>query len=177
MDRQERLQHLIYRADTLLDVVRRLDHGVVRACEPDAAIRLQAALEELEQAWAMMSPAGESELDRELRRQKRDVLSEAGFGDRLDRVYDSRDRNQLLSWRDVPHRKGIPQYDWVVAPDYSPVEGLHILVVVKDAVLSFVLPAESEQQPWKLRAQRRFENTEQMLRRIDSLSVGMPVSS
>lgn len=177
MTSSDDFEQLVYRADTLLDVVRGLDHRAIRERVPEAAARVRVALQELEQVWAMLAPEDEGELGRERRRRAREALQEAGFGERLDRVFDCDAANRLQEWRSVPHRRGVPRHDCVVAPDYSPVEGWHVLLITPDTVLSCVLPRAQAGEPWQVRAQRRFETREQMLRRVESLSVGMPAGA
>lgn len=89
------------------------------------------------------------------------ALAGAGFEERIDKVYNSYSKQRLTPIDKVPHHRGLPKFQLVVAPDFSPMSGMHGIFIVGNTVRSFVLPANS-QGGWQLVKQKSFATIDQM---------------
>lgn len=190
MNKKDNLQELFLQAEDVLQLFNRLDYDGIVAHEPDAIAVLQDVVKTIRGkkggGRAQISPAPEPlqsavavEEDKvvvmERRRAFLEVLSEAGLGGRLGKVYCTEADSRTVAFRDVPHKLGLPQFDMVVAADYSPQSGYHGIFIARQNVMSWVLPTPSELS-WKLREQHGFSSLEQMAELVGLLGAGFPVA-
>lgn len=117
------------------------------------------------------APPFEEQSKQERLQRMMEVLGEAGFAERLDRVYNSYSKERLTPIDKVPHHRGLPKFQLVVAPDFSPLSGMHGIFIVGNTVRSFVLPASS-QGGWQLAKQKTFTTVDQMADIVTMISSG-----
>jgi hypothetical protein len=103
-----------------------------------------------------------------------EALSEEGFSERSDCVYSSFVKSRSLPFKQVPHRHGLPDFDIVVAPDFSPNPGLHGIFISADAVMSITLAIVEGQsaQLWQIEKQQNYSSQEQMVDYVTLMSAG-----
>jgi hypothetical protein len=100
-----------------------------------------------------------------------------GFIGRSDNVYSSFVKNRSLSFKQVPHRNGLPGYDIVVAPDFAPIPGLHGIFISADEVMSITLAiVEGEAAGhWQIAKQKSYHSEKQMVDCVTLMSAGFEV--
>lgn len=197
MDNKENMKELIQRAEEFTRLCKSVDYQSVLAHDEAAVAALQDVLLVLKktlprndedlgnyasaQAGARQRAAPESSAEKKALLERRrifvEAFSQAGLGNRLGKIYSSTDDRRLLAFREVPHQEGLPQFDMVVAPDYSPVGGLHGIFIGSQEVMSCVLPSPSESHQWQVRERHRFANNLQVVDLVSSLSAGFPITS
>jgi hypothetical protein len=112
----------------------------------------------------------------ERRRHFVEALSQGGLGKRLGKVYSSVDDRRLLAFREVPHQQGLPKFDMVVGPDYSPISGLHGIFIGAHEVMSCVLPSPAESHHWQVRERHQYTKPSQVVDLVSMMSAGFPIS-
>ncbi len=198
MDHKENMKELIQRAEEFTRLCKSVDYQSVLAHDAAAVAALQDVLQVLKktlprgnedlgdyasaQAGARQrnaSPESSAEKKALLERRRHfvEAFSQAGLGNRLGKIYSSLDDRRLLAFREAPHQEGLPQFDMVVAPDYSPVGGLHGIFIGSQEVASCVLPSPFESHQWQVRERHRFANNLQVVELVSMLSAGFPITS
>lgn len=180
-------------ARQLLDAVAALDYRAITAHQPVAVAQLQQALRLLGLVEADPPPAAATRsavnaaaaggsLPQDSRGalqavqgQLLEALRHAGFGDRIGRVYDSGTVHKLVAFKDVPHRRGLPTFALVVAPDYTPKAGVYAVFMNAQEVWSAFLPHPAEAYEWQLRERRRYSSVSQFIEWVTLLSAGFPL--
>jgi hypothetical protein len=116
--------------------------------------------------------------DKLLERRRRcvEALSLAGLGIRLGKIYCTTDERRQVAFRETPHKTGLPQFDMVVGPDFSPVNGYHGIFIGEQEVMSCVLPLPGESHQWQVRERERFADIAQMVDLVGLLSAGFPLN-
>ena len=109
------------------------------------------------------------------RREVLESLSQAGLGGRLGKVYSTSIEGRLQPFRDVPHKNGLPGFDMVMAPDFSPESGLHGIFVAAQEVMSCVLPGAEANRPWQVRERARYSTPEELVDIVSLMSAGFPL--
>ena len=101
-------------------------------------------------------------------------LQEEGMGDRVGLVYNSlsKDSDRTLQFKQAHHRRGVPSFDIVVAPDCSPVSGLHGIFINGHEVMSIVLPADDPSGDWQIMKRKAYTNADEMMEYLSLLSAG-----
>ncbi len=101
------------------------------------------------------------------------ALKTEGFEDRIGKIYNSFSRNRSIPFSDAPHRRGIPAFDMVVAPDFSPCSGMHGIFVGKHEAMSIILASDAGgEAEWAVIKRKSFANTEEMVDAVTLLSAG-----
>lgn len=196
MDNKENMKELIQRAEEFTRLCKSVDYPSVLAHDSAAVAALQDVLQVLkktlpgnsddlgsyasaQRAARQRTESPESDAEKkallERRRHFVEAFSQAGLGNRLGKIYSSVDDRRLLAFREAPHQDGLPKFDMVVGPDYSPVSGLHGIFIASQEVMSCVLPADSNQ--WQVRERHRFANNLQVVDLVSMLSAGFPITS
>jgi hypothetical protein len=119
--------------------------------------------------------AEEKALLQQRRREVLESLSQAGLGDRLGKVYSTSAETRLQPFREAPHKNGLPAFDMVMAPDFSPESGLHGIFVAAQEVMSCVLPGADANRLWQVRERARFSTPEELVDFVSLMSAGFPV--
>lgn len=190
MEKKENLRELFREAEEFIQLFSKLDYAAILAHEPAAVAELQDVVrtiggavpsdESLEDyaAKAAAPIPGASDDDKvslaERRRSFVEALGNAGLGGRLGKVYCTATDTRQTPFRDVPHKQGLPQFDMVVAADFSPQSGYHGIFIGAQEVMSWALPAPYEGS-WQLRERHRFASLDQMVELTGLLSAGFPV--
>ena len=99
-------------------------------------------------------------------------LGEEGFSERLAHIYDSQSVSRSIAFKQAPHRYGLPGFDMVVAPDFSPVQGLHGIFITALEVFTAVLPSPASEHEWKILKRREYQGIDQLLEYVTLLSAG-----
>lgn len=189
LNRSDNLTELLRQAETLLELCRQLDYRQIIAHDPGAVAALKSAVRTIRGAPAAASakalssaaatPApisiDEKEALQERRRRYVELLGQAGLADRLGKVYATGVATRLIPLRDTPHRRGLPSFDMVIAPDYSPEAGFHGIFVAGREVYAMLLPLPAAGQIWQLRERHAFDQLERMVDLVSILSAGFPV--
>lgn len=191
MDKKDNLRELFLQAEKFLQLFNGLDYAAIIAHEPSAVAALQDVVRSIRGTSAnadealsdyatlsqqLVAPAADDKrLLVERRRSFVEVLSQVGLGARLGKVYCTQAESRLALFRDVPHKQGLPQFDMVVAADYSPQNGYHGIFVGAQEVMSWILPTPYE-RPWQLHERHRFATLDQMAELVGLLGAGFPVS-
>ena len=107
------------------------------------------------------------------RKQMEERFEQEGFGDRLNRVYNSFAKDRTISIKQIPHSRGLPPYDMVVAPDFAPVAGLHGIFISGNQVMSIILPSETQAfGEWHIVKQKSFSTIEDMIEVVTLVAAG-----
>jgi hypothetical protein len=109
------------------------------------------------------------------RRQMVEALTQAGLGDRLGKIYSTHVERRIQPFREVPHKMGLPMFDMVIAPDFSPEDGLHAIFVAPQEILSCLLPGADSTRPWQVRQRVRYSSAEELVDLVSLISAGFPV--
>jgi len=101
-------------------------------------------------------------------------LSDEGFSDRSGNVYSSFVKSRSLSFKQVPHRIGLPDFDVVVAPDFAPNPGLHGIFIGSGEVMSMTLSIIDGKtgEQWQIEKQKKYSSEEQMVDFVTLMSAG-----
>jgi len=188
LNKKDNLQKRLHKAEEIVQLYKSLDYAAIVRHESAAVAGLREVLrvirppsaqprDELSNyAGVEVAPKGAMHDvgSAERRRAYVEALSVAGLGQRLGRVYSSTAETRVVAFRDVPHRIGLPDFQLVVAADYSPQAGYHGIFVNAQEVVSCLLAAPGE-QPWQTRERHRFASVQQMVEMVGLLSAGFPV--
>lgn len=188
VENKNSMQAVFAQAEELLRLCQSLDYAAVVAHQPAAVAALQNAVRDLKQALAGQgglsieapTPAvAEQPAERaallERRRHIVEALSHAGLGERLGKLYCTDAERRLVAFRDVPHRNGLPAFDMVVGPDYSPVNGYHGVFIGSQEVMSCILPFPAAEHRWQVQERKRFAAIEEVVDVVGMLSAGFPL--
>lgn len=119
--------------------------------------------------------AEEKVLLQQRRREVLESLSQAGLGGRLGKVYSTGVEGRLQPFREAPHKNGLPAFDMVMAPDFSPESGLHGIFIAAQEVMSCVLPGAEANRLWQVRERARYNTPEELVDFVSLMSAGFPV--
>lgn len=126
-------------------------------------------------ATAVHSPEKEKAELQERRRQLVGAISHGGLGDRLGKMYSSLADVRLQPFREAPHKMGLPTFDLVLAPDFSPEAGLHVILIAAQEIVSCVLPNADANRPWQVRQRARYSNADELVDIVSLMSAGFPI--
>lgn len=193
MNNNDDMKALCDEAQALVQLCQRLDYSAIVAHQPEAVATLQEVVRALRKKQAqgdgpsehdgLVEPDGSKESVRPepksalLERQRRfvEALSRSGLGDRLGKLYSPAAERRQVAFRDAPHKLGLPRFDMVIAPDYSPINGYHGVFIGAQEVFSCVLPLPGESYRWQVRERHRFSGIEQVVDFVSRLSAGFPI--
>lgn len=197
MSNNESVQAVFEQAEELLRLCRGLNYQAIVAHDPNAVTALQEAVRLLRNsvrrgdgeslanyagAQVQRRPQGEpaplaggKDAQMERRRRFVEALGAAGMGERLGKLYCTSAERRQVAFRDAPHKTGLPQFDMVVGPDYSPINGYHGIFISGQEVMSWVLPEPGDSHQWQLRERERFGDIEQLVDMVGLLSAGFPL--
>ncbi len=101
-----------------------------------------------------------------------DQLNEQGFSERIGKVYDSFAETRSCSLADVPHRRGLPVFEMVIAPDFAPISGMHGVFVSNLEVMSVILPYPGNEHDWEVLNRKAYSSLDEMGEYVTLLSAG-----
>ncbi len=99
-------------------------------------------------------------------------LSDEGLSDRINQVYNSFASSRRMTFKQLPHRRGIPNFDFVIAPDFAPVPGLHGVFISAEKIMSVVLPSDQSDADWQILKEKAYSNHEEMIEYITLIATG-----
>lgn len=97
------------------------------------------------------------------RRMYMELINDQGYGGRIGKVYMSRTDFPMKEFKAMKHRSGLPKFDMVLAPDFSPIDGVHGVFISQKAVMSIVLAYPQAQNQWKVFESKPFRTPDEML--------------
>ena len=195
---------ILEKADQLLAASKSLDYDRIVRHEPGEVAKLQAVLQNLQitkntiseslgqYAQKQQGPKAEIPvLDRVIPAEadssapvldttvQRELLiaqlDNEGFGERVDQVYNSFAGNRSLAFQQVPHERGIPDYLVVMAPDFTPVAGLHGIFISERKIMSIILPSDNSSAEWTMLKSKSYHNEEEMIEFLTLIAAGFDV--
>jgi hypothetical protein len=194
LSNNDKIQTIFEQADELLRLCKGLDYEAIVAHQPAAVEALQDAVRVLKQSLprndeglnnyaqrqqgptaAAPQPAESKDALLERRRRFVEAFSHAGLGDRLGKLYCTETDRRQVAFREAPHKLGLPQFDMVVGPDFTPTAGYHGIFISNQEVMSCVLPSPANAHQWQVRERHRFADIEQVVDLVSMLSAGFPV--
>ena len=185
----DNVQRLLRQAVDLVEMCKRLDYQQIIAHKPEAVAVLKDVVrvirgslgenESLENYASKQQVRERSPEDKaallERRRHLVEVLGHAGLAERLGKVYSTEVSQRLIPFKDIPHKHGLPPFDLVVAPDFSPQSGYHGIFIAEQEVMSCLLPTPADTLQWQVRERHRYADWEQAVDLVSMLSAGFPV--
>ena len=188
---KEDIQQLLSQAVDLVEMCKRLDYQQIIAHKPEAVAALRDAMRvirgTLPAGDSAPTPTAPKQLNTaelaaaakaallERRRKLVEALGHAGLAERLGKVYSTVASQRLIAFKEVPHKQGLPQFDLVIGPDFSPQSGYHGIFIGEQEVVSCLLPSPGETQQWQVRERHRFVDLEQAAELASNLCAGFPV--
>lgn len=171
---------------------KRLDYRQIMSHQPDAVAALHDAMRAIRGALPgdaeMLEDYAEPQVVREAaptkdekaallerRRQLVEVLGHVGLAERLGKVYSTDAEQRLIAFKDIPHKMGLPKYDLVIGPDFSPQAGFHGIFIGEHEVISCVLPHPCEGGLWQVRERHRFADLAESADLVSMMSAGFPI--
>ncbi len=185
---------LIKEAQVLISASKSLDYSKIFAHDPNEIAKLKALMghlnikpltrygESLDNYASVQQQNTASPTDKDAEAEKRrqtivDILKAEGFEDRIDNVYNSFSGERNTPINRVPHHRGIPEFDVVIAADFAPVSGMHGVFINDREVMSIILPADAGPSiDWQVMKRKRYENPEQMIDIVTMIASGFDLS-
>ena len=100
-------------------------------------------------------------------------LDEEGFTERMDKVYNSFSNERVVAFSQVPHQRGIPEFDVVLAPDFAPVAGMHGIFINQREVMSVVLASDGgPNADWMVLKRKAYSTPEEMVDMVMMVAAG-----
>lgn len=167
--------HDLKEVDRLNQILKRL---AIKPVDDDPlANYAQQQPETIAKDVAKDSAIDDAEAANAAREQRRKILierlAEEGFGNRLGKVYNSFAKERNTPFERMPHSRGIPKFDLVLAPDFAPVAGMHGIFIVGNWILSIVLPSDTQPSgDWQVLKKKSFANAEEMTEMVTLIAAG-----
>jgi hypothetical protein len=184
----------------LIERCKRLDHQQIIAHKPDAvavlkdvagipsspdvtsstAVTSSDSIKPIENSTIKSeigepTPAAKAAL-LERRRLLVEALGKASMSAQVGKVFSTESPQHLLAFKDISHKLGLPQFDLVVGPNFSPQDGYHGIFISEQEVTSCLLPLPyDDSTPWQIRERHPFANIDQVKDLINMLSGGFSV--
>lgn len=87
------------------------------------------------------------------------TLEDAGLGDRIGKRFGT-----------SGHNCGLPNQTWVsVRPNYSPIDGAHVVLVTTEHVASYVNNYPSNFSDWRLRTRQGYSTPAEMVKAVQQM--------
>ncbi len=100
-------------------------------------------------------------------------LDDEGFAERIGNVYNSFAEKRISTLDQIPHRRGLPPFDVVIAPDFAPVAGLHGVFISEKDVMSIILASEGGgESGWEIIKQKPYKTPEEMIELVTLVAAG-----
>lgn len=100
------------------------------------------------------------------------ALAVEGLDGRAGMVYNSLSDSRTLPFGQVHHRRGVPRFDVVVAPDFAPVSGMHGVFISTSEIMSIILPSDNASADWQVLKRKPFNSSEEMIDYLSLISAG-----
>ena len=90
-------------------------------------------------------------------------LERQGLSARLGRVYVAGIPEPVKPLAFVPHLDGLPDFDMCVAPDWSPVDGAHGVLISERGVFAALVPAPVDENRWRIMRSSPYDSDAEMV--------------
>ena len=91
------------------------------------------------------------------------ALDDAGYGDRLARIYMSNFDDPIRPLDLIPHIQGLPEFDVCVAPEYSPPDGAQGIFISEQGVYAAFIPEPATRHKWRILRSRPYDDLAELL--------------
>jgi hypothetical protein len=175
LDYQGIIEHKPAEVEKLKSVLRNLSICARRAGESlDDYARRQERQRTDTRSQAKDERVVESKKDIQARQQRIiEHLNHEGFNERIGKVYNSFSKSRSSAFNQVPHRRGLPPFDIVLAPDFAPVAGLHGIFITADEVMSVILASEGQSNSdWEIMKRKPYHSSTEMVELVTLVAAG-----
>lgn len=100
------------------------------------------------------------------------ALNAEGLTERVGLIYSSFASSRTQSLSQAHHRRGIPAFEAVVAPDFAPVPGFHGVFISTTEVMSVILPSDDPTADWQVVKRQVYKGAEEMIEFVSLISAG-----
>lgn len=100
------------------------------------------------------------------------ALAAEGMDDRVGLVYNSFSDSRTLPFSQAHHRRGVPVFEVVSAPDFAPVAGMHGVFISNTEVMSIILPADDSAAEWQILKRKSYSTADEMIEYMSLISAG-----
>ncbi len=101
-----------------------------------------------------------------------EALAAEGLDGRAGLVYNSFSDSRTIPFSQAHHRRGVPPFDVVVAPDFAPVSGMHGVFISTTEIMSIILPSDNATADWQILKRKEFNSAEEMIDYLSLISAG-----
>ena len=101
-----------------------------------------------------------------------EALALNGFASRAGLVYNSFSDSRTLAFDQAHHRRGVPPFEVVVAPDFAPVSGMHGVFISTTEIMSVILPSDNANADWQIFKRKSFSCRKEMMDYLSLISAG-----
>lgn len=99
------------------------------------------------------------------------LIDSAGYGERVDKVYYAQSDTPTKAFASVVHRSGLPAFEVVLAPDYTPKNGVHAVLVTANSVYTAALCYPEKDHQWQVLINKPFDEDYEMLELLTEMIV------
>ena len=100
------------------------------------------------------------------------ALVAEGMDDRVGLVYNSFSDSRTLPFSQAHHRRGVPVFEVVAAPDFAPVSGMHGVFISNTEVMSIILPSDNASADWQILKRKDYSTLDEMIEYTSLISAG-----
>lgn len=100
------------------------------------------------------------------------ALVAEGMDDRVGLVYNSFSDSRTLPFSQSHHRRGVPVFEVVSAPDFAPVAGMHGVFISNTEVMSIILPSDNSSADWQILKRKAYSTADEMIEYMSLISAG-----
>ncbi len=116
--------------------------------------------------------SGQSSSDANNRRDELlELVGSAGYGARVDMVYYAQSDTPTKAFSSVAHRSGLPAFEVVLAPDYTPKNGVHAVFITANSVYTAALCYPEKDHQWQVLINKPFDEDYEMLELLTEMIV------
>ncbi len=102
------------------------------------------------------------------------LLQGSGFGKRLDKIYTGDRGEPHMDIARLAHRNGLPPFEVALAPDYSPIDGLHGVFVTRRGVFTATIPHPIEDHEWRVVRNVPHESDKDLVKKVSGFVSSSP---
>lgn len=100
-----------------------------------------------------------------------ELINSSGYGDRIGKVYYAQSDAPIKALDGVEHRSGLPAFEVVLAPDYTPKNGVHAVFVTANSVYTAALCYPEKEHQWQVLENKPFDEDYEMLELLTEMIV------
>lgn len=91
------------------------------------------------------------------------ALDDAGYSDRLGRIYISNFDDPIRPLDLIPHIQGLPEFDVCMAPEHSPPDGAQGIFISERGVFAAFIPEPAIRHKWRILRSRPYDDLAELL--------------